>query len=455
MNDMDANVAKIAEYVSRVRYEDLPPDVVHDAKRRIIDTLGCGLGAFDAEPCRIARRIAGRSEVAGGAHVLGTRERVLLELGAFANGVMMRYLDGNDSYPGGGGHASDTIAAILAAASTTGASGRQVITAVTAAYDVFYNLYTAAKMRDQGWDHVFYIAVASAAGAASIFGLDRERTAHAIALAITPNLALEVTRRGHLSMWKGCAGGNAARNGAFAALLAAEGMTGPDKPIEGTHGLWHMVGQFQIADFPVGERPYRIKQANLKFFLSEYHSQSPIEAAVKLHEQVAPGDIEAVTVHTYRFARQEIADSREKWRPTTRESADHSLPYIVAAVLTDGRFNDAIFAPERIADPALHALMDKITVEEDPELTAQFPAKVPCRIEVRTRDGALKRVTIEYPRGHHRNPMSDAEVETKFLDLAARVLPAARAKALLQLLWGLDHQPSLEPVFAAALIEGP
>jgi 2-methylcitrate dehydratase len=450
---MDANVARIADYVSRVRYEDLPPDVVHDAKRRIIDTLGCGLGAFDAEPCRIARKIASRSEVSGGAHLLGTRQRVLLELGAFANGVMMRYLDGNDSYPGGGGHASDTIAAILAAASSTGASGRQVITAVAAAYDVFYNLYTAAKMRDQGWDHVFYIAVASAAGAASIFGLDRERTAHAIALAITPNLALEVTRRGHLSMWKGSAGGNAARNGAFAALLAAEGMTGPDKPIEGTHGLWHMVGQFQIADFPGGDRPYRIKQANLKFFLSEYHSQSPIEAAMKLHGQVAPEDIEAVTVHTYKFAQQEIADGREKWRPTTRESADHSLPYIVAAVLTDGRFSDEIFAPARIADPALHALMDKIAVEEDPELTRQFPAKVPCRIEVTTRRGERKSAVIEFPRGHHRNPMSDAEVEAKFGELAERFLPTARARALLQLLWELDRQSSLDPVYEAARIE--
>ncbi len=365
----------------------------------------------------------------------------------------MRYLDGNDSYPGGGGHASDTIAAILAAASTTGANGRQVITAVTAAYDVFYNLYTAAKMRDLGWDHVFYIAVASAAGAASIFGLDRERTAHALALAITPNLALEVTRRGHLSMWKGSAGGNAARNGAFAALLAAEGMTGPDKPIEGAHGLWHMVGQFQIADFPGSDRPYRIKQANLKFFLSEYHSQSPIEAAMQLHGQVAAADIAAVTVHTYKFAQQEIADGREKWRPTTRESADHSLPYIVAAVLTDGHFSDAIFAPERIADPALHALMDRIAVEEDPELTRQFPAKVPCRIEVTTRRGERKNAVIEFPRGHHRNPMSDAEVEAKFSALAGRFLPAARARALLRLLWDLDRQPSLGPVFEAAHIE--
>ena len=450
---MDANIARIADYVCRLRYEDLPADVIQDCKRRIIDTVGCGLGAFEAEPCRIARKIAGRTHISGGAHILGTDRRTLLELGAFANGVMMRYLDGNDSYPGGGGHASDTIAAVLAAASVTGASGREVIAAITVAYDVFYNLFTAARMRERGWDHVFYIAVASAAGAARILGLDRDQMAHAVSLAIAPNLALEVTRRGHLSMWKGCAGGNAARNGAFAALLAAEGITGPDKVIEGTHGLWHMTGKFDLAEFPGDGRPYRIKQANLKFFLSEYHSLAPIAAAIQLHGEVVCDEIDAVTVFTYRFAWEEIGNEREKWRPTTRETADHSLPYIVAAVLRDGRFSDDIFSPQRIADASLHALMDRISIEEDPELSRQFTEKVPCRIEVRTVRGVKKVATIEYPRGHHRNPMTDGEVSVKFTQLASRCLTPARARALLDLLWQLDNESTLDRMFDAACTE--
>src|SRR5215218_2034642 len=111
---MDSNLARIADYLTALRFEDIPPAVVHDCKRRILDTVGCGIGAFDAEPCRIARRMALRFPTPDGAHVLGTSLRALPELAAFANGVMMRYLDGNDSYPGGGGHASDAISAVLA-----------------------------------------------------------------------------------------------------------------------------------------------------------------------------------------------------------------------------------------------------------------------------------------------------------------------------------------------------
>ena len=449
---MDANINRMADYLVALRYADIPAEIVHDCKRRVIDTLGCGVGAFDAEPCLIARKMALRAAAKTGAQVLGTATRTLPELAAFANGVMMRYLDGNDSYPGGGGHASDAISAVLAAADMRGANGRDVITAVTAAYDVFYNLYTAARMRDQGWDHVFYIAVASAAGAAKVLNLDHAQTVNALALAITPNLALEVTRRGHLSMWKGAAGGNASRNGIFAALLAAEGMTGPEQAIEGTHGLWHVAGKFDIAPFPGTGSPFRIVQASLKFFLSEYHSLAPIEAAVDLHRQLAGAEIAAVTIHTYAFAYQEIGNEPEKWHPTTRETADHSLPFIIAAVLIDGRFSDEIFSPQRLADPRIHALADRIKVEEDPELSRQFPEKVPSRIEVMTVDGRKKIATVEYPRGHFRNPMTDKEVDAKFIDLATRVLSRRQSNKLLSLLWNLDGQDNLDAIFKAARI---
>jgi 2-methylcitrate dehydratase len=387
-----------------------------------------------------------------GAHVLGTSLRALPELAAFANGVMMRYLDGNDSYPGGGGHASDAISAVLAAAEQCGATGRDVITAVVAAYDVFYNLYTAARMRDKGWDHVFYIAVASAAGSAKVMNLNHSQTLNAIALAITPNLALEVTRRGHLSMWKGCAGGNASRNGLFAALLAADGMTGPDHAIEGVHGLWHVSGKFDIAPFPGGDRPFRIVLANLKYFLSEYHSQAPIAAAIDLHQQLNGRKIESVTIYTYAFAQQEIGNEPEKWHPKTRETADHSLPYIIAAVLLDGRFSDSIFSAERLADAAVHALADKISVAEDGALSAQFPQKVPCRIEAKSVDGVSLVASVEYPRGHFKNPMSDAEVNAKFEDLATRSLTKERSTELLALLWTLEQHVNLDRIFATSVV---
>ena len=173
-DNMDASVSRIADYASTLAYGDLPAQVVHECKRRIIDTVGCALGAFDEEPSRIARALAARSEVPGGARVLGTGQRSLPELATFANGVMARYFDGNDVFPGGGGHPSDVIPAVLAAVDVTSSDGPKAITGIVLAYEIYGGLFRAACMRDRGLDSVFYTAVASAVGAARVLGLDRE-----------------------------------------------------------------------------------------------------------------------------------------------------------------------------------------------------------------------------------------------------------------------------------------
>ena len=346
-----------------------------ECKRRIVDTVGCALGAFDEPPSRIARALAERVSVPGGARVLGTGQRALPELAAFANGVMARYLDGNDVFPGGGGHPSDVISAVLAAADVAGADGPAVITGIVLGYEIYGTLFRAACMRDHGLDHVFYTAVGSAVGAAKVLGLDRDRIAQAVALGVTPNLALHATRRGELSMWKGAAAGNAARNGVFAALLAAAGMTGPEKPIDGSDGVRELLGTFELGEFGGDGRPFQLPRADFKYFLSEFHSQSPITAAIELRQQIAAEDIESVIVHTYHFTWSEIGSGPEKWHPTTRESADHSLPYILAAVLIDGRFSDDIFSEARIRDARIHEMASRIAIKEDKDYSRQFPAQ--------------------------------------------------------------------------------
>jgi 2-methylcitrate dehydratase len=439
----DATTRGIGEYVSSLAFEDLSPQVVHDCKRRVIDTLGCALGAYDAGPCRIARRLAERATVEKGCRVLVSGHRTLPELATFANGTMMRYLDGNDAVPGGGGgHPSDVMGAVLAAADLAGADGKRLITALIAAYEVFINYFRSARLRDEGWDHVVYTAAGSAAGSAKAMGLTQDQIQHAVALAVTPNFALEVTRRGDLSMWKGCAAPNAARNGIFAALLAAEGATGPSKPFEGAHGAWDTLRKrFQLAPFPRDGRTFAMLEVNLKKFLAEFHAQAPIVCAIELSRKVRAGDIKSVTIFTYRFAWQEIGSEPEKWHPTTRETADHSVPYMVAATLLDGAFSDAVFSGDRLKDPAIHALVDRITVKEDAEFTRQYPALNPCRIEIETIAGETVVSSIDFPRGHARNPMTDDEVAEKFDDLARRALPRRRVPELLDALWKLEHAP--------------
>lgn len=446
---MDRTCEAIAGYTHQLRFSDLPGEVVHQCRRTLIDTIGCALGAVGAEPVRIARGIAMRVGLPSGARIIGTEHRTLPELAAFANGVMGRYLDANDAYPGGGGHPSDAIPAILAVADTNGADGRAIVTAIAAAYEVYYALWAATSLRDKGMDNVFYTTVAGAAGAAKVLQLDRGGIAQAVSLAVIPNVPLDATRYGNLSMWKGCAGGNGARNGAFAAVLAAAGMTGPERPFEGAHGLEKLAGRFALGPFAGNGRPFRIMETTLKCFPSEGHSLSPITAALELSRQIAVEDIETVTVRTYRFAWDVIGREPEKWRPTTRESADHSMPYVVAAALIDGSFTDRVFAPERLRDPRIHALMNRITVQEDPDLTRQFPERLPCRIEIVSRRGERKVAAADYPRGHYRNPLSDGEIESKFRDHARRALRADRVDAALATLWAIDSARHLDPVFSA------
>jgi 2-methylcitrate dehydratase len=451
---MNDGIERIAEYASTLRFTDLPADAVRHCKRCLVDTAGLALGAFHAEPSRIARRMAARTSAAPGARIFGTAHRALPELAAFANGVMARYFDGNDVYVGGGGHPSDMMAAVLAAADASGADGRSIVAAIAVAYEVYYGLWQATQMRDKGMDNVYYTAVGGAVGAGRILGLDRARIAEAARLAAAPNIAVDATRYGALSMWKGCAGGNAARNGLFAALLAQAGMTGPEKVFEGEHGLEKLVGPFTLAPFAGGGRPFRITEVQIKCFLSEGHSLSPITAALQLRRDVAPEDIESVTIHTYKFAREVIGSGTEKWRPDTRETADHSMPYIIAAVLIDGAFSDGIFSAARLRDPELHRMIDRIEVKEDPAYTRVAKEKLPCRIEIRTRGGAVKTASVDYPRGHHRNPMSDEEVNAKYRGLAQRVLPEQAAGRLLEALWRIDTAPNLDAVFEAARLEG-
>jgi len=449
---VDHTIERVSRYVAGLSYDHLTPSSIQACKLRVIDSLGCALGAFAAEPVVIARDIAFRATAEKGACVIGSTQQTLPELAAFANGVMVRYLDGNDTFPGGGGHPSDVVAPVLAVGQYTHSDGRAVITALAAAYEVYQAFFRGGIMREKGLDHVFYTAVASAAGTAKLLGLAGEQTMQAVSLAVTPNIALHATRRGDLSMWKGCAAPNAARNGVFAALLAQRGMTGPEHAIEGSHGLRELLGKFDMPALATPGERYAVENSNLKYFLSEYHSQSPIAHALELSREVSADDIEQIVIHTYWFAWSEIGSEPEKWHPTTRESADHSLPFIVAAVMRERSFSDAVFGEDRLRDEAIHALADKVVVKENADFTRDFPEKIRCRVEVILNDGRTFTRESEYPRGHVKNPMSEGEVEEKFHTLASRVLSAEQIAESLELLGGFQKLSNIDPLFGAMRI---
>jgi 2-methylcitrate dehydratase len=306
-------------------------------------------------------------------------------------------------------------------------------------------------MRPRGLDNVFYVAVSAAAASAKLLALDVPATAHALSIAVTSSLALGATRHGELAMWKGCAAANAAHNGVFAALLAAEGMSGPDAPIEGVHGLRALLGRAELPQLG-SSAELAVERSALKAFAAEYHAQGPIALALELRTRVAPDDIATVTIDTYWFAWHVIGSEREKWRPATRETADHSLPYIIAAVLIDGRFSQDIFCRERLCDPAVHVMSDRITIREDPQLTAVFPKCVPCRMEIITRTGERMSAATQYPLGHPGNPMSDQQTLAKFAALAQQAIPLERIDPALRTLHNLEQMTTLDPLFHALRI---
>src|SRR5215475_1888824 len=335
---MDSTTEYLSDYACRLTYEDLSPEAVHQVKRTLIDTLGCGIGAFDSEPASIARRMASRVEGNPAARIIGTSEETSIDLAGFANTVLVRYLDCNDAYTARGtGHPSDMIPGVLAvAAGGHKANGRAVITAIAAAYEVFCRF--ADEIPLKGWDQGMFAAIGATCGAGIILGLDRKAMANAISIAITTGVPLGVTRIGQLSMWKGCATAAAVRTAVFAAALAAEGMTGPGNPFEGRDGLWqHLeIVPPKWEHFASRTKPFRITATSFKAYPSVIHTQGPIGLVLELRRQVGTAEIESVHVTTYSEAIRRTATETEKWDPETRETADHSIPYLVAAALQDG-----------------------------------------------------------------------------------------------------------------------
>ncbi len=412
-----------AEYTQSISWDHVPPETVHEVKRRILDSIGVAMAAFAEDTSTAARAYAHTFPDPRGATLWGTRARAHPEIACFANAVMVRYLDFNDTYLSKEPlHPSDMIAGLMALTEWLPRSPRDLITAIAVAYEVAVNLCDAASLREHGWDHVNYIAIGEACGVGTLLRLTSPQLEHALSITTVPHAAMRQTRAGELSMWKGAAAANAARNALFAALLSGKGMTGPFQPFEGEMGFLRQLlpGEYfddaALQPLREGAPPRRIHDTYVKFWPVEYHAQSAVDAALELHRDIGdPARIASIHIDTFKAGYEIIAKDREKWDPQTRETADHSLPYIVVAALVDGRITRRSFSQERISDPRIRELLTRhTTLQENPELTAGYPAGIPNRITVHTHDGQAYMREVRYPRGHARNPMTDEEVIDKF-----------------------------------------
>jgi 2-methylcitrate dehydratase len=424
---------KLADFALGTRFEDLPSAVVVEARRRLLDSLGCAVGAQVELAPTIARRVASRATGTPSVNLIGGGSSAP-DWAAFANGVHIRYFDCNDTYlslePA---HPSDNWAAVMAAGQVGGADGKAWIAAAAVAYEAQCRLCDAASIRARGWDHTTYGSISATLAAAMLLKLTHDQTVHALGIASTTGTALRLTRAGELSMWKGCAFAFASRTAIFAALLAADGMTGPAPIFEGEMGFFQQVsGPFSLTKLggPT-DGDWMLPKTSIKFVPAEYHSQSAIAAAFDLRKQIGdPKRIRDLEIATFRTAVEIIGKDPEKWRPQTRETADHSLPYCTAVAFLDGKVSADQFSDERMRDPVLLDLVARTRIVEDPKLTAGYPEGIPNRVTVTLDDGQKLVATVTFPPGHDRNPLSDEQLAVKFHELADPVLGAARANQI-------------------------
>jgi 2-methylcitrate dehydratase len=415
-------VEQLAEFVVRATYEDLSQEARQELKIRVLDALGCAIGALNGPPLKM---LLAQLEDFGGnplVTLLGGG-KTAPDRAALYNGALVRYLDFNDSYLAKNEtcHPSDNLGAVLAASEYAGKSGKDFLTALAVAYQVQCRLSDVAPVRAKGFDHTTQGAYAAAAGVAKALGLGQKKTAHAIAISGTANNALRVTRTGSLSHWKGLAYPHTAFAATSDTFLAMHGITGPLEVFEGNKGLMEAItGHFEI-DWQAEDLEI-VRRTNIKKYNAEFHSQSALEAILELREayHLHADAIEHIEIEIFDVAYHIIGGGEEgdKHKVQTKEEADHSLPYMIAVALLDGEVMPRQYTPKRIQRHDVQTLLRKVDVRPNDEMNALFPELMPCRIRVFLKDGRTLSIEKEDYEGFYTQPMSWSKATEKFERLA-------------------------------------
>ncbi|HYC47761.1 MAG TPA: MmgE/PrpD family protein [Burkholderiales bacterium] len=448
-------IQSLADFALGLSFDKLPASTVTAAKRVILDTLGCAIGAVGCEPARIAAALATpavEGPDSGVATIIGSGEHASLKRAILVNGILNRYLDYGDVYwkrdvP----HPSEVVTVALACAEVAGLSGRAFIETMLAGYEA------QLRMCDAFAFQVLGMHAASAGGFVAPLmigrarGMDASAIAHAVALNGARHLIFSGLAKGELSMAKAIAFPLSAVEAVGACDLAAKGFTGPVGILD-----WLFEARPQVLEdatrpeIDVAFERYRVEQVTLKRFPVQFEIQSGVEAAVALAARL-PGpaleSIEDVTVTTRPITRERTADPK-KYRPSNRETADHSMPCAVAMALADGRLGAEQFEADRWAAPDVATLMGRIKVVGDDALEASYPNGRPARVVVRLKDGRELTEFVPVPLGDARRPMSQDDVRRKFSELAAHCMSAERIDAIVATVERLEHLPRVSELTA-------
>ena len=441
-NKQETMVEQLADWVHQVDTSMLSDDAIEALKGRVLDSIGCAIGALEGPPVKSIKQMT---------EMLGGNEQVTLIGGgktnpvnaSFYNGALVRYLDFNDSYLAKNEtcHPSDNVAPVLAGAEYANANGLDFLLALAIAYQVQCRLSDIAPVRDQGFDHTVQGEYGAASGISRAMGLNKKQIANAIAIAGTGFNSLRVTRTGELSNWKGLAYPNTAMGAAFASHLANVGITGPREIFEGNKGFMDTIaGTFEI-DWSK-EDLERVTETIIKRYNAEIHSQASIEGILELREQVdvAPDDIDHIYLETFNVAFNIIGGGEEGGKKNIRlkEEADHSLPYMLAAAYLDGDVMPEQYEPDRITRNDIQTLLQKVDVTENPAYSERFPNEMACKLTIETNDGKHHSIEKHDYEGFQTRPAKRDTLMKKYNKLTEKI-DRELADDIADVIWNIER----------------
>jgi 2-methylcitrate dehydratase len=441
--------ARMAQWAAGLKFDHLPADAVHQSKRFLLDSLGCALGGYRQHDVRIALEVLDEIAGAGPATVIGSGRKMDPVSASLANALMIRVMDYNDIYwKQDPSHPSDIFPAAIACAERAGSHGRELMAGLVLGHEFEMRFCEAAfpGIRERGWHHATLTAFVSPIVAGRALQLGWEQIQHAVGISASRHATLGAVTAGRLTMMKNTADPLATQSGVFAALLAEKGYTGPEHVIDGKEGLAHCFGpewKLNVLTDGLGDS-WRITQCGMKAFPTEALTHTPISATLDLVKQhdLRPDQVALIHIRSLARAADILADP-SKYDPRSKETADHSLPYVIAAAIVDRQVTPLQFTPEKIMDPVIRAQLGKVQVVADPEIERAFPALQRAIVTIRTTDGREFVRQMDYPKGDPRNPLSDGEVEEKFEALAGPVLSKAGRRKVIDTVWRLEKLDSV------------
>jgi len=441
--------AEISRWTAGVKFSDLLPEAVHQSKRFLLDAVGCALGGYQQHDVAIALRVLNEVAAPGPATVIGSGKKIDVVHAAFANALMIRCMDYNDIYwKQDPSHPTDIFPAAIACAERAKSNGRELIVGLALGHEFEMRLCEAAfpGIRERGWHHATFTAFVSPIVAGRMLHLPWEQIQHAIGISASARASFGAVTAGKLTMMKNTVSPMATESGVLAALMASEGYTGPEHIIDGKEGLVHVFGpewKLNLLTDGLGES-WRITQCGMKFFPTEALTHAPISATLDLIKEhdLKPEQIAKVHIRSLARAADILADP-SKYDPRSKDTADHSLPYCIAAAIADRKVTPVQFTPEKINDPQIRAQLRKVEVVADPEIEKAFPALQRVAVTIVTMGGKEFSKQLDYPKGDPRNPLSDLEVEEKFAALADGVISRARQQQVRNLIWNLEKCSSV------------